>query len=275
MKLYTLIENTTADASLTAEHGLSFYIQAGGMHLLFDTGATGAFVQNARQLGLDLSKVDAVILSHGHYDHGGGLEAFLECNDHAPVYLSSHAFGDYYNGSGKYIGLPAALRNHPRLVPVEDGLALTPQIRLDCCRGAVPVVPMESHGLQVREDEHLRPDGFEHELYLLIREGETTVCFSGCAHRGAENIVSWLRPQVLIGGFHFKQLEPRDPRLTRAARNLLSYPCQYYTCHCTGQSQYEALKEQMGPRLSYLSTGSTLVIPAEAPAPSSESETQN
>lgn len=260
MKLYTLIENTTAVPGLIAEHGLSFYIEAGGMRLLFDTGASGVLVENTRRMGVDLEQVDAVILSHGHYDHGGGLEAFLKCNAHAPVYLSSHAFGAFYNGSGKFIGLSEVLKDHPRLVPVKDRISLTPDIWLDCCRDAEPVVPIQSHGLQVRKQGTLLPDDFAHELYLLIREGERTVCLSGCAHRGVENIVHWLRPQVLIGGFHFKQLEPQDPRLARAAENLLSQPCDYYTCHCTGQAQYEALKQMMDQRLRYLATGCILTL---------------
>lgn len=254
MKVSVLIENTARASSLAAEHGLSLYIETGGLRLLFDTGATGAFADNARQMGVELSAVDALILSHGHYDHGGGMEAFLQCNASAPVYLSRHAFGDYYNGSGKYIGLPRRLQEHPRLIPVEDTLTLAPGVMLDCCRSRELKYPTDPFGLQMMKNGCLCPEEFHHELYLVVEE-EKRICFSGCAHRGVENIVHWLKPEVLIGGFHFKQLQPGDPRLDQAAQRLLEPPCEYYTCHCTGESQYAYLKAQMGDRLHYLSTG--------------------
>ena len=85
MKITSLVENTTADPRLGKEHGLSLYIEAAGKTLLFDMGQSGLFAQNARTLGLDLAKVDLAVLSHGHYDHGGGLTHFLELNKTAPV----------------------------------------------------------------------------------------------------------------------------------------------------------------------------------------------
>lgn len=259
MRVSVLIENTTRHSSLTAEHGLSLYIETGGKRILFDTGATGAFADNACKMGVDLSGVDALILSHGHYDHGGGIETFFRCNSTAPVYLSDRAFGEHYNGTGKYIGLPQQLRNHPRLIPVTDSMTLAPGVTVECCRDAVPQYPPEPFGLQIRKEGVLCPECFDHELYLVVEEGKR-ICFSGCAHRGVENIVHWLTPDVLIGGFHFKQLRPGDPRLDLAAERLLASPCEYYTCHCTGQEQYAYLKQRMGEKLHDLSTGDTLVL---------------
>lgn len=259
MKITVLTENTTRDPGLAAEHGLSLYIETGHQRLLFDTGATGAFADNARKLGVDLSKVDALILSHGHYDHGGGIEAFLQVNSAAPVYLSRHAFGEHYNASGKYIGLPRHLSDCGRLIFIEDTTTLAPGITLECCLGRKPEYPQENQSLQIMKKGCLCPEEFRHELYLVIEE-EKRICFSGCAHRGVENIACWLAPQVLIGGFHFKQLPPGDSRLDLAAQRLLALECEYYTCHCTGQAQYEYLKQQMGHRLHYLSTGSILEL---------------
>ena len=259
MRVSVLIENTTSVPDLTPEHGLSLYIETDKLRLLFDTGATGAFADNARKMGVDLSKVDAMILSHGHYDHGGGIETFLQCNTAAPVYLSARAFGEHYNAEGKYIGLPQWLKNNPRLISVDNKLELAPGITLDCCQNRNPQYPTEPFGLQVLKNGSLIPEGFEHELYLVVEEGKR-ICFSGCAHRGVENILNWLTPDVLVGGFHFKQLLPDDPRLDLAAQRLLDRPCEYYTCHCTGQVQYDRLKKQLGDRLHYLSTGDVVEL---------------
>ena len=108
MKITVLTENTSA-CGLTFEHGLSLYIETNGHRLLFDTGQTALFSENAERLGVDLAAVDICVLSHGHYDHGGGLKRFIGLNDHAPIYLSHHAFCSCCNAKGKYIGLDPEL----------------------------------------------------------------------------------------------------------------------------------------------------------------------
>ena len=96
MKLVTLMENTTGREDLTCEHGLSLYIEACGKKILFDAGQTGAFADNAQKLGVDLKSVDLAILSHGHYDHSGGLMRFLQINDTAKVYVHKDAFNPHF-----------------------------------------------------------------------------------------------------------------------------------------------------------------------------------
>ena len=100
-----LIENTTLSPAWVAEHGLSLLVETAGQRVLFDTGASAAFADNAERMGIDLFSVDAVVLSHGHVDHGGGLSRFLELNSHAPVWVSPYAFEPHYNASGRDSGL--------------------------------------------------------------------------------------------------------------------------------------------------------------------------
>ena len=92
MKITTLMENTASAECYTAEHGLSIYIETKNHVILFDSGASGAFADNAEKLGVDLGKVEMAVLSHGHYDHGGGLLRFMEKNKTAPIYMSACAF---------------------------------------------------------------------------------------------------------------------------------------------------------------------------------------
>lgn len=263
MKIWTLVENTTCRDDLQAEHGLSLYIETGNHRILFDAGQTGAFIGNAEKIGIDLSQVDLAILSHGHYDHGGGLLPFLELNHTAPVYINRNAFIPHYHGIEKYNGLDPTLAKSDRIVLTDNDIILDKGISLHTCNDNSCKYPIESFGLQAMEHGQLIPDDFRHEQYLLIEEHGKKILFSGCSHKGILNIVSWFQPDVLIGGFHFVKIAPEGlgaDKLTNAANTLMQYPTTYYTGHCTGLAQYDFLKKHMGNRLHYLSTGQSITI---------------
>lgn len=263
MKVWTLIENTTCQSELQAEHGLSLYLETGSHKILFDAGQSGAFADNAERMGIDLGQVDLAILSHGHYDHGGGLSRFLECNDKAPVYLTRCAFEAHHNATDAYIGLDPALQSSGRLVFVDETMVLDKGLTLYTCNDRTRAHPADPFGLTVMEDGVPVPDDFRHEQYLLIEEEDKTVLISGCSHKGILNIVDWFQPQILIGGFHFMKLDPAGSGaavLEASARQLLQYPTRYYTGHCTGEAQFQFLKDRMGDRLQSLSTGCCLTL---------------
>ena len=114
MKITALVENTSVPG-LPVEHGLSLYIETTRHTILFDSGQGTLFAENAERLGKDLAKVDLMVLSHGHYDHGGGLKTFLELNDHAPLRLRVplERDGEVYR-SGHYARTERPLRVHGR-----------------------------------------------------------------------------------------------------------------------------------------------------------------
>ena len=262
MKIVTLMENTVCQENLAAEHGLSLYIETGSHRILFDAGQTSAFADNAERLGVDLASVDMAILSHGHYDHGGGLERFLEVNQTAPIYLRRDSFGEHFNGNEKYIGLAESLRESDRLIFTDDALELAPGITLRSCNELARPHPFPSFGLKLRDHGQARPDPFLHEQYLIVEEHGKRTVISGCSHKGILNILHWFSPDVLIGGFHFMKLDPvQDARaLTDAAAALMSHPTTYYTGHCTGSEQYTVLKAALDERLDYLHTGTVITI---------------
>ena len=254
MKLWTLLENTSCRSDVTCEHGLSLYIETGEHRILFDMGQSAAFAANAHTLGIDLAQVDIAILSHGHYDHGGGLMTFMNLNNHAPIYMSCHAFGEHYHGTDRYIGLAPEIRGSDRIRMVGEHLSLDDQLELFSCNEKDPITAVKAYGLTIRQCDTFVPDSFLHEQYLLIHEGTRSILISGCSHKGILNVVDWFHPDVLVGGFHFKDIS--DPAILRdAAQTLLKYSTEYFTGHCTGEIQYTVLKEVMGDRLHALSTG--------------------
>ena len=263
MIIRVLMENAAADPSLAAEHGLSLYIETAGRRILFDAGQSGAFADNAAQLGVDLTAVDLCVLSHGHYDHSGGLMRFLELNDHAPVYVHEKAFESHHNASGKYIGVDPALANHPRIVYTGDHFDLGGGLTLCTCNAKIDGVPASARGMTVCRDGALIQDNFAHEQYLIIEEQGKRIVISGCSHKGILNIVRWLSPDVLIGGFHFMKLDPDGEDaafLHDAAQALLCHPCVYYTGHCTGDAAFAFLKARMGDRLHAIPCGTTITL---------------
>lgn len=265
MKITTLVENTTCRDDVLCEHGLSLYIETKKHTILFDTGQSEMLVENAKSLGIDLDAVDIVILSHGHYDHGGGLPAFLQINHHAKVYMHQDACNPHYNGTQKDIGILESLKNHEQVLVInQDSFYLDDGYILYTCNDRPKKYPINSYGLTKKIDGHFVPDDFIHEQYLEINESGKKVLISGCSHKGILNIMNWFHPDVLVGGFHFKKLDPTrledQKTLLHAAKELSTYPCMYYTCHCTGVKQYEYLKSYMQDKLEYLSAGSSITI---------------
>ncbi len=257
MKIICLAENTSAQEGIGAEHGLSLYIEFKKHKILFDTGQSDLFAQNAARLGVNLAGVDFAVLSHGHYDHGGGIAKFFEINKTAPLYISTKAFEPYYHGEDRYIGLDASLKGSDRLIFTDKGVEIDEGITLYTHIGDRKY-NMGSMGLTVKRGGEYIPDDFCHEQYLLLEEAGKRVLISGCSHRGIMDIVGFFAPHILIGGFHFSGL-PTDDTLQGYAKALGSHGTDFYTCHCTGVEQFEFMKNYMD-RLHYLSGGTEIIL---------------
>ena len=188
---------------------------------------------------------------------------FLEINSRAQIYVSRYAFGAYYHGEERYIGLAPELEDHERLIYTGDYLKIDSELELCSCNDRERSYPTDTDGLMVKEDGIFKPDTFLHEQYLTICEGDKKVLISGCSHKGICNIVEWLRPDVLIGGFHFIGHDlagGTDHVLDEAAEILCEYDIEYHTCHCTGEKQYGYLEERMGEKLHYLASGQIITV---------------
>ncbi len=272
MKIVTLLENTSHRPGLTAGWGLSLYVETAERKVLFDMGPDASFLENARALGVDLSAVDTAVLSHGHYDHGGGLAAFCERSRKAKIYLRREALGAYYavppGEEPHYIGLPRSLAMlSERFVFTGDredlgnGLTLFSDVEDDkSVRAAAPK-------LQEKTVEGFQPDGFAHEQHLLVEENGRAALLMGCGHSGVVNILRAAerhlgrRPDVVFGGFHLFELDPDAPEaealIAATAEALSEGNTIYYTGHCTGDWAYEQLKKTLGDRLRPMDCGAS------------------
>ena len=134
MIITPLVENLTARQDLGCEHGLSVHIKTAGHNILFDMGKSELFLENAEKLHVDIGQVEIAVVSHGHYDHGGGLPAFLEQNGTANVYLHRKAFEGHYanrpDGKTDVIGLNADLKEHRQIVLTGDSLQIVEGLEL-------------------------------------------------------------------------------------------------------------------------------------------------
>ena len=263
MLIRVLMENSAVHEGFIAEHGLSLYIEANGKKILFDAGQTDAFAENAAKLGVDLAAVDLCVLSHGHYDHSGGLLRFLSLNDHAPVYMHQLADEPHYNGTEKYIGIAQELIGHSRVILTGDDQDLGSGMRLTTCNSLAHGCPASARGMTVLRGGEFTQDNFAHEQYLVIEENGKRTVISGCSHKGILDIVRWLEPDVLVGGFHFMKLDPQGEDkafLENAVQALLAQNCTYYTGHCTGEAAFAFLKERMGDHLQAIPAGTEICM---------------
>nr|WP_317348157.1 MBL fold metallo-hydrolase [uncultured Blautia sp.] len=264
MKIITLIENTCGEEGCLFEHGLSLYIETQKHKIVLDTGSSDAFIQNAGKLGVDLEAVDTVVLSHGHYDHSGGILAFAEINPRALIYMQKTAGADYFHGE-RYIGIDKKILELPEVRLIEGGLVLDDQLSLFTHITGRRYYPQSNLALTVKRNGIEVKDSFDHEQCLVIREGEERILVSGCAHNGILNILDKYRelyhelPKRVISGFHMMKKTPytkeEQDTILANARELAGYDIIFYTGHCTGDEAFELMKPIMGEKLVRLRSG--------------------
>lgn len=271
MKLIVLTDNRRTDASLETEHGLCMYVETGTTRYLLDTGRSDLFIRNAERLGVDLTTVDYVFLSHAHADHTGGLEAFLTLNERATVLLHPAVISDRYyssrHGGFRDIGVPFDLTpwlHRCRLV--EDDLLLEDGTFIYACHTDKFAQPKANATLWKGALPDLQLDTFDHELMMVVG-GPNGLLYTGCAHKGVLNMLvetsdRGQKPSWVVGGFHLLDSLPGHfyedaETIQHIAEWLLAdYPDTHFlTGHCTGDTIFERMKVVMGPHLQQLYTG--------------------
>ena len=270
MRITILADNRTLDYKrFRTEHGLAVLLQTAHKQILLDTGASDAFLHNAEQMGIDLSAVDYVFLSHGHNDHTGGLPAFLKMNKKAKVIVSPKAVrGDFYSSRGELHSISAKWPldlMEGRTVYVEQTQMLSDGIGIMANIPQKHPLPQGDRHLLTLLDGKYCPDDFGHEM-ALYADG---FLFTGCAHNGLENILDacpW-PVSVVLGGFHL--LDSQGPNTYESQGELKSlakllierFPkTSFYTSHCTGDIVFQTLKSLLGEQLQHFFCGDQFEI---------------
>lgn len=270
MRIITLMENTPGAPGCVHEHGLSLYIETDHHTLLLDTGATGAFADNAAVLGLDLSRVDTVVLSHGHYDHTGGVLRLARLAPAAQILLQRGAVRDFYHEE-RYIGIDKGILQLPGLRLLDGDCRLDEELFVFTGITGRRFWPQSNRALRVALPDGTRvQDDFSHEQCLVISQAGRHILLSGCAHNGILNILDRYRqlfgtdPDVAISGFHMKQADPYTEAewqtIEETGRALRQYHTQFYTGHCTGKPAQERLQQMLGDQLRALHSGEAVAL---------------
>lgn len=268
MKIAILMEDTCGNPVCEYEHGLSVYVETAGHKVLVDAGASGKALANAERLGVDLSEVDTVILSHGHYDHSGGLPAFRRINRKAVIFMQQAALGDFYHGE-RYIGIDKGIADLPGIQLLNGDFRLDGEISVFTGIKGRRCWPESNLALSEEAEGQRRQDEFCHEQCLVL-QGEKNLLVSGCAHNGILNILDRYEeiygscPDAVISGFHMMKKTEYSGQETavicRTAEELKKTKAVFYTGHCTGQKAIELMQPIMGKQLVPIHCGSRFLL---------------
>ena len=266
MKIVTLIENLVYKNGLYGEHGLAIYIETENKKILFDTGQSGIFLQNAKTLGISNEDIDILILSHGHYDHTGGLYPFLQENSKAKVYAKRQLFTPKYSGRSRFIGTlfkEEPLKNRliyvDEITEVAENIFIMPEIALSDSG--------DTHfkGLKIKVEGKYIQDEFDDELFLAIKKDEKINIVTACSHRGITNICYAATKQfklpvgLILGGFHLKDCTNKQYIQISDYLRILK-PESIGTCHCTGVEKYARMSADLESHLFYQRTVDEIII---------------
>lgn len=274
IRITTLSENT-AGIGFLAEWGLSVLVETDKVNVLLDTGQSISVTYNADALGVDLSRIDKIVLSHGHYDHTGGLRSVLrrmrkevEVIAHPDIWAAKYSCG--YGRKDRYIGIPFQRQELESLgarfsltgepVRISDDIMTTGEISME-----TDFEKMNS-GLCVKKGDGFRPDELRDDQALIITTDKGLVVILGCAHRGiintlyrAQALTGVKRIDTVIGGCHlFDASEERVWRTISALKEL--DVSRIGASHCTGLPVAALMAQEFGDRFFFNTAGTRIEL---------------
>lgn len=280
MKIISLIDNTAVNEKLYYEDGMSLFVEYNGKNYLIDTGLTGKAVDNAKRMRLPIDDVHAVVLTHNHHAHIGGIDAVMRFNPNAKIYLRADAMTEVFRRSGFFkspagVGKGFFRRYADNLVLFNSFSEVAEGFYLASCEDFEDKAINPDNSYLVTEGKKNVPYDFSDESFAVIfpkkKKAEGLVLVGGCFHCGATNMLETVKKLwhgipilAVIGGFHFTGSNPKTlgcsaDYVTSQARGLkLSGAEKIYACHCTGFRGFDVMDETLGDKLMYLGGGEQL-----------------
>jgi len=270
VKITILVDNQATEG-LVADHGLSMWIETENKRILFDTGQEGSLKNNARVLGIDLGQTDILVLSHGHFDHTGGVSQVLQRNRNTNVYCHPgivHTRYSIRNGVAKRIQIPLESMEAIYTLSSEQLHWVRQPAFLSDRIGVTGPIPRKTDfedtgGPFYLDPQGEHPDPIEDDLALWIHTDNGLVVCVGCSHAGLVNTLHYIqslnhgrRIRAVIGGFHLLNACPERLEQTIAALRLFE-PDLVIPCHCTGELAVTLLRDSLGERISPGAAGMT------------------
>ena len=276
IRITVLIENTKSDYKLKAQHGLSFLIEFSGKKILYDFGQDGKFIDNCEKLQIDLTDINYAVLSHHHYDHGGGINDFFKYNLNNSVITTNNIKSKYYTKLFDILKISIGVNikekfNH-RVVSQDVNYQIDENIYLISEIPTLSITNVINEALFVEKNRVLMKDTFDHENALVIDDNGYLTIFNSCSHKGVINTINAVKAKFpdkeiknYIGGFHlYNQATKRtqtDKFIKELGNELSKTNVIFYTCHCTGEYSFNILKRILKNKISLIKTGDVIKIP--------------
>lgn len=277
MKLISLIDNTAVDEKLYSENGMSFYLELDGKNYVIDTGLTGKAAENARRMGIPVNELDAVVLTHNHAEHIGGIDSFMKHNSGTDIYIRSGAQTEFYRKTGIFKEAVGAgkvfFKKYAKNLTLFNSFSEVAEgFYLASCEVFDEKNINPDKSCFSLDGKKQRPYDMSDECFAVIfpkkHKADGLVIVGGCFHCGVQNMLEtvkecWYGIPVLaiVGGFHFMGATPKTlgcsaEYVAAQARALkLSNADKIYACHCTGFKGFDIMDEILGDRLMYIGGG--------------------
>ncbi|MCC0636692.1 MBL fold metallo-hydrolase [Clostridioides sp. ES-S-0001-02] len=282
MKVISLIENISGSKNLKSEHGLSLFLEINDKSYILDTGKSGNFIENAKNLNVDLLNLDALVISHNHSDHIGGIDKFFEINKDINVYIKSQAklYEYFYHNENQqenyYIGNRKGLFEdfNKNFIWIDDFYKLSENLYIFSDKNNNKDFFCRDKNLLKFKDNMFIEDDFKHELFLVYVDGDYVSIISSCSHSGIVNIAHTVKKyfpdksiKFIIGGFHMDNLSKQGglncstEYIDDVIKELNTIGFQkIYTFHCTGLVAFDYMKKLLGDKIEYFKTGDFLEV---------------
>jgi 7,8-dihydropterin-6-yl-methyl-4-(beta-D-ribofuranosyl)aminobenzene 5'-phosphate synthase len=276
LKIYILAENRTQRKEILAEHGLSILVEYDCFKVLFDTGQKEVFAANAKTAGIDLAAVDALVISHGHYDHAGGVPEFCRLNSKAPIYLHPEVFGEKYiahhgKPAGASIGIPWDIVEIDSWIKravyvrepfrIHEKIMLSGQVLRNSSKKKIATGLIKKNAAGIFEK-----DAVLDEQFLLIEGRKGIYLVIACSHQGIFNCLAHARQIFpakkiygIIGGLHLERYNKQQMQLLVAEFQAAGVE-KIIPLHCTKIQACHLLHSLFGDNCLLLNTGEELVL---------------